>query len=217
MLDLWRVQKAVISSGFLIILCMLHFFIRTQKPTGLLDMRLAGNEDRIVMATEAPDYIQIYSPATMKTRMYPSDERMNDMKIDKAGERIFVANKEGWLNIFRPGKFGRSKIRRKLGDVLHGVALSGDEKYLAVGIGSSRDYFTGVVYVYRVAELEDRDLRSAVPFATIPSRGDVQSIHANPDPENNPNTDAYTNPYPNTNTHTNPDGYHGTAGMVVPD
>jgi DNA-binding beta-propeller fold protein YncE len=185
MLDFWRDQKAVIYTGFVIALLVVLFLIFTQKPTGILDHRLAGNKDKVVMATEAPDYIEIYSPATMRYKIHPSDERMNDMKIDKKGERVFVANKEGWLNIFYISGRKAPKVRRKLGDVLQGVALSGDERFLAVGIGSQEDYNARIVHLYSVADLENRNLFRPVPFAEIPSRGDIQAIVANPDPENN--------------------------------
>jgi len=185
MLNLWRDQKALVYSGFMIVLFAIFFLVIVQKPTGMLDMRLAGNKDRVIMATEAPDYIQIYSPGTMKYELQPSDERLNDLKIDKAGKRIFVANKEGWLNIFYPDNMMKGKARRKLGDVLQSVALSGDEKYLSVGVGSSEDYNTRSAFLYKVAELENRDLDEAYPFAEISSKGDIQAIIGNPDPSSN--------------------------------
>ncbi len=185
MLNFCREQKAFIYTWALVVIFLVLFLGFIRKPTGMLDMKLAGNQDKIVMATEAPDYIQVYSPETMNVRLYPSDERMNDMKVDKEGKRIFVANKEGWLNIIYPGKLTSGKIRRKLGDVLQGVALSGDEKYLAVGIGSAEDYNTRAVSFYFVSELENRDLRSVYPYAELTIRGDIQAIIANPDPTNN--------------------------------
>jgi YVTN family beta-propeller protein len=147
--------------------------------------RLPENSDRIVMATDAPDYIQVYSPATRKSRMYPSDERMNDMKIDRSGERVLVATKEGWLNVFYPGQLGRRRVRHKLGDILQGVALSGDEKSVAIGLGNREDYNARDVAVYSMDKIENLGTGDVSCKAIIPMKGDIQAIVANPDPANN--------------------------------
>lgn len=69
MLKLWRDQKAFIYSGALGVIFLLLFIFIIQKPVGLLDMRLEANKDKIIMATEAPDYIQVYDPSNMRVHV----------------------------------------------------------------------------------------------------------------------------------------------------
>jgi DNA-binding beta-propeller fold protein YncE len=188
MLDLWHDQKAVIYTGLLLLIFVIVFLIIPiwSRPAGLKIDAIPGNKDLIVMATEAPDIIQVYRPGTAgEPKIRPSDERMNDMKVDKAGQRVFVATKEGWLNIFNPHKLTADKTRHKLGDILQGVALSGDEKFIAVGLGSSEDYNARDVAIYSLKTLLESDKYYAPPTARFAIAGDIQTIVANPDPSNN--------------------------------
>jgi len=186
MLNYWREQKAVLYGVFLIFFCLLLSLAVAKTPPGQMDKGIPGNKDKIVMATDAPDYIQIYKPEKgAPPKLYPSDERLNDMKIDKAGERIFVATKEGWLNIFSPEKWGRGVKRFKLGDVLQGVAISGDEKYVAVGLGNKDDYNARDVGIYNIEKIMDGDPYDVPIKSIVHMMGDIQAIFGNPDPANN--------------------------------
>ncbi len=185
MLDFWREQKALIYGGFLIAIAIIISFVTVKLPPGRMVGGIEGNLDKIVMATDAPDYIQIYRPETgREPRLYPSDERLNDMILDKSGDRIFVATKEGWLNIFKPWELGNRRIRRKLGDILQGVALSGDEKYVAVGLGNKDDYNARDVGIYEIERLMESDPYSSPVKSVIPMKGDIQAVYGNPDPAN---------------------------------
>ncbi len=187
MFDFWREQKAVIYTALLLFILIFIFLLLPIpfRPSGMLIDAIPGNKDRIVMATEAPDYVQIYQPGTAGNPLIrPSDERMNDMKLDKAGDRIFVATKEGWLNIFITNKLTRGKrYRLKLGDILQGVALSGDERFIAVGIGNREDYNAREVSIYSLKNIEQS--RDATPSARFAISGDIQALIANPSPDIN--------------------------------
>jgi WD40 repeat protein len=86
-----------------------------------------------------------------------------------------VVTKNGWLNVFNLQR-GDRRDRVHVGDLLQSVAISGDGKYLAVGVGSEEDYNAHDVSIRPTDNIRREILK-------LNLRGDIQDIVANPNPE----------------------------------
>lgn len=147
-----------------------------KKPSYRLNKGIKGVNDLIVLATEAPDNIAIYSVNRARIeRTLPSDERLNDMEVDKEGKYAYVVTKNGWLNVFNLQR-GDRRDRVHVGDLLQSVAISGDGKYLAVGVGNEEDYNAKDVSIRPTDNIRQEIIR-------LNLRGDIQDIVANPNPD----------------------------------
>ena len=143
-----------------------------KKPDNVLSGGIADVDDLVVFATAAPDNILVYS--VNKGRMehsLPADVRLNDMAVDKKGEISYVVTKNGWLNVFNI-KTGHRTGRVRIGTVLQSVALSADEKYLAIGVGSDEDYNAHDISIRATDDIRNEILH-------LPLRGDIQDLVAN--------------------------------------
>jgi len=166
-----RFRKLSIIS--LIVLLIAISLTGCVKPSYRLIGGLSDDHDLIVLATDAPDNISIYS--VNKARIehtLPSDERLNSMAVDKAGKYAYVVTKNGWLNIFNLQR-GDRKDRVRIGDLLQSIALSADGKYLAVGVGKEEDYNAHDISIRPTDNIQQEVIR-------LNLRGDIQDLVANP-------------------------------------
>ncbi|MBU1023395.1 hypothetical protein KKB99_03810 [bacterium] len=143
------------------------------KPKDILSKGIADVDDLVVFATAAPDNILVYSVNKGKMEhSLPADTRLNDMAVAKKGDIAYVVTKNGWLNVFNI-KTGHRTGRVRIGTVLQSVALSADEKYLAIGVGSEEDYNAHDISIRATDDIGNEILH-------LPLRGDIQDLVANP-------------------------------------
>jgi len=172
----------IIIYGGLVILIGLSFPLwAMKKPTGVLDAALKGNHDLLYMATDAPDNFIIYSPGLYDNRLIlPASERMADMVISPDGKIVWTATKSGFVDryeipvdrgLITPG----STIHRRIAPVLSAIALSANQRFIAVGWGSSEDYNSRNVKILPADTVAPED-----ELADFSVSGDIQDIVANP-------------------------------------
>ena len=94
------------------------------------------------------------------------------MVVNRTGTIAYVVTKNGYLNVFNLQR-GDRIARVRIGTILQSVALSADEKFLAVGVGSDEDYNAHDISFRTTSNIHDEVLR-------LPLRGDIQDLLANP-------------------------------------
>ena len=153
-------------------------------PTFAHDRGLTSLDDVLVFATAAPDTIQVYSVSQARvTNTLKAAERLQDMAVspvDPQGEpnpRAYVATKSGRVAAY---DFRHNAVldEVKLSDdpeaTSGSVAVSGDGKYVAVGIGDQQ------FQIKDIAILNAAKLTQKVASTNI--GGDLQDLVANPNP-----------------------------------
>lgn len=162
-----------IKTILLIALVIIAIISGCIKPEDDLSKGLKGVEDQIIFATSAPDNILIYSVGQAKMlHTLPADERLNDMAVNKAGTIAYVVTKNGWLNVFNLQR-GDRIARVRIGTILQSVALSPDDEFIAVGVGSDEDYNAHDISFRSTSNIYKEILR-------LPLRGDIQDLVSNP-------------------------------------
>lgn len=177
---LLRLKTAIFGSALLLVILTFRLWA-VEEPAGVLDEPLAGNHDLLYFGTDAPDTLVIYSPGLQATRaIIPASERMADVVVSPDGTKIWTSTKAGFADRFeipvdyvtvRP----TSEIRQKIAPVLSAIALSADQRFVAVGYGNSEDYNS------RNIKILPADTLSLVDeLADFAVSGDIQDIVANP-------------------------------------
>jgi hypothetical protein len=151
-----------------------------QKPKGVLSNPISGNNDLLYFATDAPDNFIVYSPGLRADRLImPASERMSDIVVSPDGSKVWAASKAGFVDRFEipvnQPAFGASVLRQKVAPVLSAIALSADERFIAVGYGNSEDYNSRNVKILPADTLNPVD-----ELADFSVSGDIQDIVANP-------------------------------------
>ena len=179
-------EKSIASNqvrifGLVLVIILLTFpFWGIKTPSGILAAPIAGNHDLLYFATDAPDNFIIYSPGLRANRqILPASERMSDMVVSSDGTKVWAASKAGFVDRFEipvdRTAFGASTIRQKIAPVLGSIALSADERFIAVGYGNSEDYNSRNVKI-----LPADTLNPLEELADFSVSGDIQDIVANP-------------------------------------
>ena len=152
-----------------------------KKPVGVLDTTLPGNTDLLYFAVDAPDTFIVYSPAKhANERILTASERMSDMVISRDGRTVWTATKSGFVDRYELPPEGEStlaagKEHSRIAPVLSSIALSANERFVAVGYGNSEDYNSRNVKILPAQSILLED--EVADFAVS---GDIQDIVANP-------------------------------------
>lgn len=174
------IQIAIYGSLFVLVLLAIIGW-GWKKPIGVLDEMIPGNHDLLYFATDAPDSFIIYSPGLYDNRLIrPASERMADMAINREGSVIWTATKSGFVdryefNVDASIVMPQNTIHQRIAPVLSAIALSADERFVAVGYGSSEDYNSRNVKI-----LPADTVNLADELADFSVSGDIQAIVANP-------------------------------------
>lgn len=167
--------------GAFIILFTISFpFWGMEKPKGVLNKPIEGNNDLLYFGTDAPDNFIIYSPGRKKNVLImPASERMADMIVSPDGKVVWTSTKAGYIDRYEiplgTQRFTSSVRRQKVAPVLSTVALSADERFVAVGYANSEDYNSRNVKILPSDTMLVRD-----ELADFSVSGDIQDIVANP-------------------------------------
>ncbi|MCX6645282.1 MAG: YncE family protein [bacterium] len=173
--------QAIIYGGLLILIALSFPLWAMKKPTGILDERILGNNDLLYFATDAPDNFIIYSPGLHENRLIrPASERMADMVINNDGNVVWTATKSGYvdryeINVDQNILTTPAVDHTRIAPVLAAIALSADQRFIAVGYGNSEDYNSRSVKI-----LPSDSISLADELADFAVSGDIQDIVANP-------------------------------------
>jgi len=173
--------QLIFYAGIIVIVILSFPLWAMKKPTGVLDNRIPGNHDLLYFAIDAPDTFIVYSPGLHENRrILTASERMSDMVISRDGSVVWTATKSGYVDRYElPTGDGSSlsaeKEHRRIAPVLSSIALSANERFIAVGYGSSEDYNSRNVKI-----LPSQSISLEDEVADFSVSGDIQDIVANP-------------------------------------
>jgi YVTN family beta-propeller protein len=177
----YKFIQIILYGGLLVLVALSFPLWAMKKPTGILDQRIHGNHDLLYFATDAPDNFIIYSPGLHENRLIrPASERMADMVISRDGTIAWTSTKSGYVdryvidvdqNILTTPVVDHKRIA----PVLAGIAVSADERFIAVAYGNSEDYNARNVKI-----LPADTISLADELADFAVSGDIQAIVANP-------------------------------------
>ncbi len=168
-------------SAVTVLMILVMFSSGWSKPSSVLDDLLPDNTDLLYFATDAPDTFIVYSPGHHENRLIlPASERMSDMVISPDGSVVWTATKSGYVDRFElpidqdifqtPGQ-----IHMRIAPVLSAIALSADQRFIAVGYGNSEDYNSRNIKILDAGTVSLED-----ELADFAISGDIQDIVANP-------------------------------------
>ena len=173
--------QIILFGGFLVLFFVSLPMWGMKKPTGILDQTIAGNHDLLYFATDAPDNFIIYSPGLHENRLIrPASERMADMVINREGTVVWTATKSGYVDRYEINVDANilttpSVDHRRIAPVLASIALSADQRFIAVAYGNSEDYNSRNVKI-----LPSDTISLSDELADFSVSGDIQDIVANP-------------------------------------
>lgn len=176
--------QILIFGGFLLLLILTAFLVpawAVRKPKLVRDKSIPNNHDLLYFATDAPDTFVIFSPGLYKTiGILPASERMADMVVSSDGLVAWTATKSGFVDRFEipPGGAGITLEHReteRIAPVLAAIALSANERFIAVGYGNDEDYNARGIKILPSDSIKLEDEEADFSVA-----GDIQDIVANP-------------------------------------
>lgn len=155
------------------------------RPTFAHNRGLPHLNDVVVFATAAPDSLQIYSVSQARvTNTLKTADRLLDMAVsavDPSGQRFphaYISTKScrvASYDLLRNSVVAEVKLSEDPDASGGAIAVSGDGKYLAVGVGDAQ------FAIRTIAILDAGDPGKKV--GSIEINGDLQDLVANPNPE----------------------------------